>query len=86
MIDADKTIEAIDKKIKEEEAKGTAKEYLLKLGFSFEEKNIPNAEKTKSEITDKKDNWPTLKGFHITSGGSFVIAISVNSWYNIYII
>lgn len=56
MIDANKTIEAIDKKLKEEEAKGTAKEYLLKFGFSFEEKNIPNVEKTKSEITDKKDN------------------------------
>lgn len=52
MIDADKTIEAINKKLKEEEAKGTLKEYLLNLGFSFEEKNMPNVEKTKTEKTN----------------------------------
>ena len=52
MIDADKTIVAIDKKLKEEEKKGTVKEYLLDLGFSLEDKNIPNIEKTKSEKSD----------------------------------
>ena len=56
MINADKTIEAIDKKLKEEEKKGTVKEYLLDLGFSLEDKNIPNIEKTKSE---KSDDWPS---------------------------
>lgn len=58
MIDADKTIEAIDKKLKEEEAKGKLLEYLLKMGFQFE--SVPNDEKTESEEdileAEEKDN------------------------------